>query len=172
MALRGRKLNQKNETEKSIQISAEMQGSLIFKDPVNLMINGSFSGSLETCGTLTIGNTAKVNANIVGDNIIIAGRVTGDINATTMLVLMPTAVLSGNISTPKLNIVEGAIFQGNCQMETGLLSITDVAKYLEINLKEIENLANSGKIPSTRSGNTWLFDRNKIDDWAASGKVS
>ena len=149
-----------------------MHGSLTFKDPVNLMINGSFSGTLETCGTLTIGNIANVNANILGDNIIIAGKVTGDINATKMLVLMPTAVLCGNITTPKLNIVEGAIFQGNCKMETTLLSINDVAKYLEINLKEIENLANSGKIPSTRSGNTWLFDRNKIDDWAASGKVS
>lgn len=172
MALRGRKLIQKNEAEKSIQISAEMHGSLTFKDSVNLTINGSFSGSLETCGTLTIGNTAKVDANIVGDNIIIAGKVTGDINATKMLVLMPTAVLCGNISTPKLNIVEGAIFQGNCHMEAGLLSLTDIAKYLEINLKEIENLANSGKIPSTRNGNTWLFDRNKIDVWAASGKVS
>jgi len=62
---------------------------------------------------------ASVEANITGDNIVIAGKVNGDILAHKMLTLMPTAVLHGNISTSKLNIVEGAIFQGQCQMTEG-----------------------------------------------------
>ena len=164
------------EENKSIDINAEMQGTLTFKDPVNLKINGQFKGILDTKGTLTVGNTAQVEANVSGDNIIIAGRVKGDVVAHKMLVLMPTAVLSGNISTPKLNIVEGAIFQGRCQMQTNsvdnLLNIDEVAKFLEIDLGEIERLANSGKIPATRNGNTWKFERNQIEHWAASGKVS
>ena len=49
--------------------------------------------------------------------------------------------------------------------------MTEVASYLEINIKEIENLANSGKIPGIKEGSDWKFDRNKIDNWAASGKV-
>jgi len=84
---------------------------------------------------------------------------------------MPTAVLRGNISTPKLNVVEGALFQGNCQMIDGLLNIDEVAKYLEIDMAEIEELANSGKIPGTKSGDTWKFEREQIDNWAASIKV-
>ena len=84
---------------------------------------------------------------------------------------MPTATLKGNISTPKLNIVEGALFQGNCQMFEGLLNIDEVAKYLEIDLPEIEELANSGKIPATRSGNSWKFERNKIENWASSDRL-
>lgn len=169
------------EENKSIDINAEMQGSLIFREPVNLKINGQFKGTLDTKGTLTIGSTAQVEANINGENIIIAGKVTGDVLANKMLVLMPTAVLRGNIITPKLNIVEGAMFQGRCQMQGGtllnpdvenLLNIDEVAKYLEIDLNEIERLANTGKIPGTKSGNTWKFERTQIENWAASGKLS
>lgn len=184
MAL-GRKV-QKEETEESkmVEISAEMQGSLYFKDPVNLKINGTFSGNLDTRGTLTIGNSAKVDANIKGDNIVIAGKIKGDVAARKMLVMMPTAVLIGNILTPKLNIVEGAIFQGNCSMKTDnltpnssmvggaeLLDIQEVSKYLEIDIREIEALANSGKIPGRKEANGWKFERSAIDHWISSEQI-
>jgi len=178
MAFRGGKASKENtQTEKSIEINAQMQGTLLFKDPVNLKINGNFSGSLETKGTLTIGGNADVEANISGDSIIIAGKVTGDIIASTMLVLMPTAILNGNIKVRKLNIVEGAQFQGSCSMDNSqkktenLLDIEEVSRYLEINIDEIEALANSGKIPGLREGNSWKFEQNKIDSWASSGKL-
>jgi len=173
MALRGRRPNEGELSEdRTIEINAQMQGSLTFKDPVNLKINGDFSGNLFTRGTLTVGDKSKVEANIEGDNIVIAGVVKGDIVANKMLVLMPTASLKGNIKTPKLNIVEGAIFQGNCQMSEPLLNIDEVAKYLEIDTSEVENLANSGKIPASRNGNTWRFEKSQIDNWASSVRVS
>ncbi|MBN1869652.1 MAG: polymer-forming cytoskeletal protein [Candidatus Omnitrophica bacterium] len=179
MALRGRRPPLEREEDKTVEINAQMQGSLTFKDPVNLKINGEFNGSLETKGTLAIGNRAFVEANITGDNIIIAGKVNGNIFAHKMLTLMPTAVLKGDISTSKLNIVEGAIFQGKCQMienasetiDDNLLDIDEVAKYLEIDMDEIEALANSGKIPGKKSGNNWKFERSQIDHWAASGRI-
>jgi len=178
MALRGRKSPMNQDDEKVVEISAQMQGSLVFKDPISLKINGEFNGSLDTRGTLSIGSAAVIVANITGDNIVIAGRVDGNIAASKMLTLMPTAILKGDITTPKLNIVEGAIFQGKCQMmdEKGdvsddLLDIDEVAKYLEIEMTEIEDLANSGKIPGTRAGNSWKFERAQIDHWAASGRI-
>ena len=178
MGLRGRKNLPDQEDEKVVEISAQMQGSLTFKDPINLKINGQFTGSLETKGTLSIGNAATIIANITGENIIVAGNIEGDVVASKMLTLMPTTVLKGNITTPKLNIVEGAIFQGKCKMLDGdekssedLLNIDEVAKYLEIDLNEIEDLAVSGKIPGTRNGDNWKFERAQIDHWAASGRV-
>ena len=181
MALRGRRDMPEQEQDKTVEINAQMQGSLTFKDPVNLKINGEFTGSLETKGTLSIGSKAIVDATINGENIIIAGKVTGDILAYKMLTLMPTAVLRGNISAPKLNIVEGAIFQGKCQMmeinttesttDDNFLDIDEVAKYLEIDMSEIEALANSGKIPGRKTGNNWKFERSQIDHWAASGRI-
>ncbi len=170
MALRNRREPEELE-EKSIEINAEMQGTLSFKDPVNLKVNGKFNGTLEVRGTLTIGNIGFVEAHISGDNIIIGGKVKGDIVAKKMLVLMPTAVLTGNISTPKLNIVEGAIFQGQCHMVEEYLDAEEVAKYLEIETPAILELANTGKIPAQKTGDTWRFERSKIDSWAAAGKI-
>ncbi|MBF0503712.1 MAG: polymer-forming cytoskeletal protein [Candidatus Omnitrophica bacterium] len=157
--------------EKVVEINAQMEGSLTFADPVNLKIHGRYTGKLDTRGTLTIGPTAQVEANIVGDNVIVAGKVKGNCTAKKMLVLMPTAVLHGDISTPKLNIVEGAIFQGHCHMLEDILSIDDLAQYLEIDIPAIIELATTGKIPAIREGENWKFERAQIDVWAASGRV-
>ena len=170
MGLRGRK-EIEPVIEKTIEISAQMQGTLSFKDPVNLRINGNFTGTLDTRGTLTIGNTATVEAHITGENIVVAGRVKGDVIAKKMLVLMPTGILHGNISTPKLNIVEGAIFQGQCQMVEEFLNIDELAKYLEVDTPALLELVDSGKIPATKNGNAWTFERRRIDEWAASERI-
>ena len=157
--------------EKIIEINAQMEGSLVFTDPVNLKITGKFSGKLDTKGTLTIGPTANVEANIQGENIIVAGKIKGDVTAKKMLVLMPTSYLTGDIITPKLNIVEGAIFQGKCQMLDEILNSEDLSQYLEIEVSAIEELAETGKIPAIRDEHGWKFERVKIDQWALAGKV-
>jgi len=157
--------------EKVIEINAQMEGSLTFTDPVNLKIHGRYTGKLDTRGTLTIGPTAQVEANIIGENVIIAGKVKGNCTAKKMLVLMPTAVLHGEISTSKLNIVEGAIFQGHCHMLEDVLTIDDLAQYLEIEIPAILELATTGKIPAIKEGDSWKFERAQIEQWASSGKV-
>ncbi|MBF0478128.1 MAG: polymer-forming cytoskeletal protein [Candidatus Omnitrophica bacterium] len=175
MGLRPRRDDKNNASEemgRNIEINAEMQGNLVFKDPVNLKINGKFIGSLDTHGSLAIGETSEVDANIISDNVIIAGKVTGDVLAHKMLVLLPTAVVLGNIVSPKVNIVEGAIFNGKCQMVEGLLSMEEVAHYLEIDGEEIERMANTGEIPGIKSGRAWLFEKQKIEIWAGSAKVA
>ena len=160
---------------KTIEINAEMHGTLAFKEEVDLKINGQFSGSLDIRGTLTVGGRAEVEADINGDNVVIAGKVKGNVAVSKMLTLMPTAVLIGNISAPKLNIVEGAIFQGNCQMsqaETSeSLNIKELAIYLELDEGTIIELVRSGKIPVIRDGDILKFERSQIDTWAVSGMV-
>ena len=176
MALRGRKAPVEQVDNRVIEINAQMQGTLVFKDPVNLKISGDFNGSLDTRGTLTIGEKAHIDANITGENIVVAGHVRGDIVADKMLVFMPTAVVEGNIKAPKLNIVEGAVFQGHCSMvadepQQDVMDIDEVARYLEIDQEEIVSLVNAGKIPGIKTGDTWKFERSQIDAWAASGRV-
>jgi excisionase family DNA binding protein len=157
--------------EKVIEIHAEMEGILSFAEAVNLKIYGRYTGKLDCRGTLTIGQTSETEANITGDNVIIAGKVKGNVIARKMLVLMPSAVLHGDISTPKLNIVEGALFQGRCHMLEDVLTIDDLAQYLEIDVPAILELASSGKIPAIKDGEVWKFERAQIDQWASSGKV-
>ena len=80
-------------------------------------------------------------------------------------------MLHGDISTPKLNIVEGALFQGRCHMLEDVLTIDDLAQYLEIEIPAILELASTGKIPAIKEGDSWKFERSQIEQWATSGKV-
>lgn len=157
--------------DKILDVDAEMQGSLNFKDPVNLRINGKFQGTLETKGNLTIGQTAVVLANIMGDNIVIGGRVKGRITAKERLTLLPSAIVEGDIYPTKLNVAEGAIFEGKCMMLHDFMNSEELARYLEVDFNSIMEWATSGKVPGSREGNDWKFERKAIDSWIAEGKI-
>jgi len=157
--------------EKVLDVDAAMQGSLVFRDPVNLRINGKFEGTLETKGNLTIGQAAVVLADIIGDNIIIGGKVKGRITARESLTLLPTAVVEGDIYPAKLNVAEGAILEGRCSMLQDFLNSEELARYLEVDMNSIMEWANSGKLPASKEGNNWKFERKAIDQWVASGKI-
>lgn len=163
--------NKKKTEEKILDVDASMQGTLRFKDAVNLRINGKFEGSLEAKGNLTVGATAQVFADIVGDNVIIGGRVKGKITARERLTLLPTAIIEGDIYPSKLNITEGAIFEGRCTMLHDFLNSDELARYLEIDLSSVMEWANSGKMPGAKDGNDWRFERKAIDSWVAAGKI-
>ena len=100
---------------------------------------------METKGNLTIGQTAIVFADIMGDNIIIGGRVKGRITAKERLTLLPTAIVEGDIYPAKLNIAEGAIFEGSCSMLHDFLNAEELARYLEVDLNSVLEWANSGR---------------------------
>jgi excisionase family DNA binding protein len=157
--------------EKVMDVDASMQGSLTFKDPINLRINGKFDGNLETRGNLTVGQTAIVLADIIGDNIIVGGKVKGRITAKERLTLLPTAMVEGDIYPARLNVAEGAILEGNCSMLHDFLNTQELARYLEVDLNSIMEWANSGKLPGQKEGSEWKFERRAIDSWVASGKI-
>lgn len=161
----------KKHDEKILDVDASMQGSLTFKDPVNLRINGRFEGNLNVKGNLTIGQTAVVLGDIRGDNIIIGGKIKGRITAKERLTLLPAAVVEGDIFPVKLNVAEGAILEGKCSMLHDFLNAEELARYLELDLNSILELANSGKIPGNKEGSDWKFERKAIDSWVSSGKI-
>lgn len=160
--------------EKILDVDASMQGTIAFKDPVNLRINGSFEGKLDTRGNLTIGENAKVKASIQGDRIIIAGKVTGDVKATQSVSIISPAVIQGNITTPSLSITEGALLEGQVSMlQAGkvgdipdvVMTLRDIAQYLEVEAKVVEEWANKKKIPARHENGEWLFSKAAVDRW-------
>ncbi|MBI5145487.1 MAG: polymer-forming cytoskeletal protein [Candidatus Omnitrophica bacterium] len=157
--------------EKILDVDARMQGTMSFKDPVNLRINGKFEGSLDVKGNLTIGPSATVSADITGDNIIVAGRVKGRITAKERLTLLPTAIVEGDIYPAKLNVAEGAVLEGHCLMLHDFMNAEELARYLEVDLNSIMEWANSGKVPALKEGTDWKFERKAVDSWIAAGKV-
>jgi excisionase family DNA binding protein len=175
-------MRKKERVEKILDVDASMQGNMVFKDPVNLRINGTFEGGLDTKGNLTIGENAVVKADIRGEAIKIAGTVIGDIMASKGLNIIPPGKVTGDIKTPVIAISEGAVFEGKVQMQkTGqppkpassknTLSIDEVARYLEVDKSLILNWASEGKLPGVKDNNTWTFERAALDDWIANEKI-
>ena len=52
-----------------------------------------------------------------------------------------------------------------------IMTPDDLAKYLEVETTLVHEWASSGKLPGTKSGDAWRFERAKIDEWVAQGKI-
>lgn len=94
--------------------SVIMNGNLRSNLPLSLRC--TFRGSIE--GTfLRIERNAHIEANTCTvQKAVIAGRFTGQIKAFDSLVLLPSSHISATISTARLQIIEGATFEGGIEM--------------------------------------------------------
>lgn len=177
-----KRMRRREPEEKLLDVDASMQGTMIFKDPVNLRINGKFEGKLDTRGNLTIGQNAEVKADINGENITIAGKVTGNIAATNRLDIIAPAQVNGDIKTPILSVSEGAILNGRCQMSATsgwtttsarnkAMTLDEVARYLEVEPSLVEEWAIQKKIPAVKEADAWKFYKEDVDNWVTKEKV-
>ncbi len=175
MAILGKSKSKEEPQERILDVTASMQGSLQFREPVSLRISGKFEGTLETRGELTIGEAAQVRADITGENITIAGRVQGKVMAKRSLKVIPPAVVQAEIWTPVFQVEPGAQINGVLHMGSGadsMISSKELAEYLEIDIRTLEQWAREGKIPGKQEGGQWQFDKTQVDEWVASQKSS
>lgn len=94
---------------------SSFEGKLTFEGAVR--IDGTFKGEIRTEGTLIVGETADVQAEIEGAHVVVHGTVRGDIRAQQGVELRTPARVRGNIASPALEIEKGARFDGNCVMD-------------------------------------------------------
>jgi cytoskeletal protein CcmA (bactofilin family) len=92
----------------------KFNGILRFRE--SLKIDGSFEGEIESPGFLYIENGATVTADIKVGAVVIGGVVRGNIEASERLEMLSTGKVFGNIRTAKLNIADGVVFEGKCEM--------------------------------------------------------
>ena len=159
-----------------LEVNASMTGTLSFKDPVNLQMNGQFDGTLDTKGNLSIGEKALVKATIRGEFISIAGSVEGEVSASRRIELLGTARMIGKMTTPRLVVHEGATFQGACQMlkpggESQQMTLEELARYLEVEQSTILDWAQAGRLPAQREGDQWRLDRSRVEEWLIQEKI-
>jgi cytoskeletal protein CcmA (bactofilin family) len=64
-----------------------------------------------------IGHGALMKAKIKAASVVVAGTVSGEINATERIEIRPSARISGNLAAPRMAMHEGAIFEGRCAMK-------------------------------------------------------
>ena len=80
-------------------------------------IYGRFEGEIDVSGRVTVSEAAQVDANINAASILIAGKVRGNLSATTHLDILPTGVLTGTLKAGSFSAAEGSSVKGEIWLE-------------------------------------------------------
>jgi cytoskeletal protein CcmA (bactofilin family) len=80
-------------------------------------VYGRFEGEIDVSGRVVVAEAAQVDANINAASILIAGRVRGNLSATTHLDILPTGVLTGTLKAGSFSAAEGSSVKGEIWLE-------------------------------------------------------
>ena len=79
----------------------------------SLYIDGKVEGSLNLPGNrITIGRNGQVAANVVAREVVILGKVRGNISATDRVDIRAEGALNGDVAAARISIEDGAFFKG------------------------------------------------------------
>jgi cytoskeletal protein CcmA (bactofilin family) len=97
---------------KSVVIKGELSGS------EDLYLDGEVEGSIALKDhSITIGPNGKVRANIHAREVVILGKVEGNVHAEERAELKRSGVLTGDVSTQRILIEDGAYFKGSIDVQ-------------------------------------------------------
>jgi cytoskeletal protein CcmA (bactofilin family) len=94
----------------SILISGSLNGD------EDLTVRGRVEGTLTLTKTLVVEPTGIVKAEVQVKNCVIAGVVVGNVTATESVEITKEGRMVGDISSPRVIIVDGASFRGRIDM--------------------------------------------------------
>ena len=95
----------------------------------DLHFDGTLKGHLRLRGaTLTIGETALVEADIRAKQVVVHGTVEGSISASERIELTAAAKVNGSLTAERVVIAEGARFNGGVDMGRRTIA-TKMAQY-------------------------------------------
>lgn len=92
---------------KSVIIKGELSGS------EDVYLDGEVEGSIQLHDhSLTIGPNGHIRANINAKEVVIHGKVDGNVTGSQRVELRKSAILVGDIATQRILIEDGAFFKG------------------------------------------------------------
>lgn len=89
----------------------------------NIRLEGKMIGNLKTKSKLIVGHSSEIEGNVVAQNADVEGQINGNIEVSEVLTLKGSAVINGDISTNKLVVETGAVFNGGCKMGVNMKEI-------------------------------------------------
>jgi cytoskeletal protein CcmA (bactofilin family) len=92
---------------KSLVIKGEVSGS------ESLYIDGKVEGSINLSGNrVTVGRNGQVAANITAREIVVLGKVRGNVTASDRVDIRSEGSLTGDVTAQRISIEDGAFFKG------------------------------------------------------------
>src|ERR1700704_6388842 len=83
-----------------------------------LLIDGEVKGSIDSQGTLTVGEHAQIRGEIRAKSVTVKGTVEGNVFAEDRCGLQAGCSLRGDIEAPRLVVDENATFLGSAKIVT------------------------------------------------------
>jgi cytoskeletal protein CcmA (bactofilin family) len=97
---------------KGLVIKGEITGT------ESLFIDGKVEGSVNLAGNrVTVGRNGQVAANITAREIVVLGKVRGDVSATDRVDIRAEGALTGNVAAARISIEDGAFFKGGIDIK-------------------------------------------------------
>jgi len=94
---------------------ATFEGTIKIQEPIR--VDGVFNGEIMSESDIVIGEGAEIKGNIQCKNILLAGKVDGNIEATGQLHITGTGALYGDASIYSFIVDEKGILDGGCHMK-------------------------------------------------------
>jgi cytoskeletal protein CcmA (bactofilin family) len=92
---------------KGLFVKGEITGS------ESLFIDGKVEGSINLPGNrVTVGRNGQVTANITAREIVVLGKVRGNVSASDRVDIRAEGSLSGDVAAARISIEDGAFFKG------------------------------------------------------------
>ena len=92
---------------KSLVIKGEVSGS------ESLFIDGRVEGTISLAGNrVTVGRNGNVSASITAREIVVLGKVRGNLNASDRVDIRNEGSLTGDVIAQRISIEDGAFFKG------------------------------------------------------------
>jgi cytoskeletal protein CcmA (bactofilin family) len=99
---------------KSLVIKGEVTGS------ESLYIDGRVEGSINLSGNrVTVGRNGVVSANINAREIVVLGKVRGNLTASDRVDIRSDGSLTGDVVAARISIEDGAFFKGGIDIRKG-----------------------------------------------------
>jgi cytoskeletal protein CcmA (bactofilin family) len=99
---------------KGLFIKGEITGS------ESLYIDGKIEGTINLPGNrLTVGRNGNVNAAINAREIVVLGKVRGNVTATDRVDIRAEGSLTGDVAAARISIEDGAFFKGGIDIKKG-----------------------------------------------------
>jgi len=102
---------------KTVVIRGELKGS------EDLIVDGQLEGTISISeGRLTIGPTANVAADLTARDVLILGKLQGNIVASGRVELRAGRVMEGDVRALRLAVEDNAVFRGKVDLTQGAKS--------------------------------------------------
>lgn len=105
------------EVDNTVGAGTVVRGDVV--GPGGFRIDGAVAGSIDAQGPVVVGETGVVDGSIRGRDVVVLGKVRGDVTANGHLEIGPSGKVVGDVTVESFRMHKGGVFRGTSRMPAG-----------------------------------------------------